>query len=136
MIAVAAAVEGILLIRRGEDSSTDMTPATADLTGEGRGAGFIEFLAGDTDSTDNTDKTNKTYRPYLSYLYYLSYLVPITLETTIASSRGSTGLATCMRKPAASARKRSSLRPKAVRAMAGICSDVGTPCSASHSLTL
>ena len=60
---------------------------------------------------------------------------PITLDTTMASSRGSTGLATHMRKPAASARSRSSLRPKAVRAMAGICFDCGTPCSASHSLT-
>ena len=42
------------------------------------------------------------------------------LAMTMANSAGSTGLATCIRKPAASALKRSSDRPSAVRAMAGI----------------
>ena len=42
------------------------------------------------------------------------------LAMTMANSAGSTGLATCIRKPAARAFKRSSDRPSAVRAMAGI----------------
>ena len=50
---------------------------------------------------------------------------------TMANSAGSTGLATCIRKPAARAFNRSSERPSAVRAMAGICSDCRTPRSAS-----
>src|SRR5262249_9563803 len=59
-----------------------------------------------------------------------------TLAMTIANSAGSTGLATCIRKPAVSALNRSSERPNAVSAMAGICSDGAMPRSASSWRTL
>src|SRR5207302_4120002 len=62
----------------------------------------------------------------------LSAVRPATLATIVTSSLGSTGLGTCMLKPAMSETIRSCARPYAVSATAGVL----PPCSEPSARTL